>query len=68
MTPRGFGRLRVETLQAYARLFDVSVADFFQFTHLDGDLDVEVDHSDGGLVQRLRIFARESGAGPTPTG
>jgi hypothetical protein len=55
LTPRGFRRARVETLERYARLFDVSVADFFHFTHLEDDLAFQVAHSPGRVVQRLDV-------------
>lgn len=60
-TPRGFERARVETLAKYARLFDVSVADFFQFTHLDGPLSVEVEHGPGRVVQKVAVASAARG-------
>ncbi len=55
MTRRGFERATVETLSRYARLFDVSVADFFQITHLAEGLAADVEHGPGRVVARLSV-------------
>jgi hypothetical protein len=57
MTPRGFQRVRVETLLAYARLFDVSVADLCQFAVLGPGLRAEVKYYHDRLVERLEVTA-----------
>jgi len=68
LTPSGFDRMGVETLRRYARLFDIAVGEFFQFTHLDGELSVELSRSEGGLVQRVRVFQASKGAGAVDGG
>lgn len=55
LTPKGFDAMPIEVLRRYARLFDISVADFFQFTHLDGDLAADVQRSPSGLAQKVRV-------------
>jgi hypothetical protein len=55
MTPEGFAKVRVETLKGYARLFDISVADFFQFTHLEETLSAEIEDSPGRVVQKVVV-------------
>lgn len=55
MTRQGFERATVETLARYARLFDVSVADFFQITHLGEGLTAEAEHGPGRVVMRLAV-------------
>ena len=64
LTPKGFDKIQVRTLRLYARLFDIPVADFFQFTHLDGDLGVEVTRAADGVLARLRVFPRAPGGEP----
>ena len=69
MTVRGFERLRVETLKGYARLFDVAVADFFQFLRLPEGVDAEVRNLNDRLFQQVTVAARSgtgsgTGAGP----
>ena len=55
MTPEGFGDAKVEHLKRYARVFGITVGDFFQFTHLPGSLEVEMVKTDDRLVSRLLI-------------
>jgi hypothetical protein len=62
LTPSGFRRADVETLERYARIFDVKVGDFFQFTQIDDALSVEVEHSVDGLVQHLKLATRATAA------
>jgi hypothetical protein len=57
-TAKGFARVRVETLQRYARLFDVAVADFFQFLHLPDGTTAEVRALRDRLFQRVTVAAR----------
>lgn len=59
MTPEGFDGIKVETLKRYAKVFDIVVSDLFQFTHLTGELDVEMDATKDRLVQRLTISIKE---------
>jgi len=55
MTPSGFEKARVETLKRYARIFDIAVADFFEFTHIDQDVSAEVARSPGRIVQKITV-------------
>lgn len=64
LTPQGFQRIDVETLQRYARIFDVTVGDFFQFTQVDEDLAVDIRHSPGRLVQHINV-AQASPSSPS---
>jgi hypothetical protein len=57
-TARGFARIRVETLQRYARLFDIAVADFFQFLHLPDGMAVDVRNLGDRLFQRVTVADR----------
>jgi hypothetical protein len=56
-TPEGFERIPIEMLRRYARLFDLSVGDFFQFVELAGQLTAEVKPGQGGLLQHIRVAA-----------
>jgi hypothetical protein len=58
MTPKGFAKVDVATLQKYARLFDVGIADFFQFTRVKGDLEVSTERFAERLVQYVAVSAR----------
>lgn len=55
LLPQGFQRIDVATLARYARIFDVTVGDFFQFTQVDEELSVDVTHSADRLVQHVRV-------------
>lgn len=55
MTPAGFEHASIGTLKGYAKLFDLSLADFFQFTRLEGEFSVTVRHSQDRLVQEICI-------------
>ena len=55
MTPRGFGRARVEELQRYARVFDVSVGDLFDFTFVDEAIRVESARFHDRLIHQARF-------------
>jgi hypothetical protein len=59
MSPRGFLSVDVATLVQYARLFDVSVADFFQFAVLGPGLHAEVKYFHDRLVEHLEVTAGE---------
>jgi hypothetical protein len=58
MTARGFERVRVETLKRYARVFDIAVADFFQFLRLPEGIDAEVRNLNDRLVQQVAVAVR----------
>jgi hypothetical protein len=51
MTPAGFSSVTVEQLTRYARVFDVSVGDFFWFARQRDGVAVEVKNQAGGLLQ-----------------
>lgn len=55
MTPDGFERVKVATLQRYARIFDIAVGDFFQFTHLTGGLEAGVERFHQRLIQKVTV-------------
>jgi hypothetical protein len=60
--PEGFEDVSIAMLRRYARLFDVSVGDFFQFVELTGELVATVRSAQGGLVQHVRVTS-EPGEG-----
>ena len=52
MTPEGFRRATVEQLMRYAKVFDVTVSDFFELSYLADDIETEVSkHHDRLLLQ-----------------
>jgi hypothetical protein len=54
LTPEGFARVRVRELEAYARQFDVCVADFFQIAYLrEGVVVAEAKHDEARRLQTL---------------
>lgn len=55
MTPKGFETVKVGTLLRYARVFDIAVGDFFQFTHLAGDLPATVQRFHDRLIARITV-------------
>ena len=57
LTPKGFGKVKVAVLQRYARLFDVAVADFFQFTCLPDGVEVGVERRSDRLLQDVTVGA-----------
>ena len=63
-TPAGFESVPIETLRRYARLFDVAVADFFEFVELAEDLTSSVRQGQGGLVQHVCVAP--AAAEPSP--
>jgi len=62
-TPAKFSQVTVAELQRYARVFDVSVGDFFQLVELCDETPVEVRSAQAGLVQHVRV-----GTAPTEDG
>lgn len=56
LTPAGFRELTVDLLQRYARVFDVAVADFFQFLIVKEGVEVKPNHSNERLVQTIEAF------------
>ena len=53
LRPKGFATVTVEQLQRYARVFDVGVADFFQFLVEGKGTSVSVEQSADRLVQQV---------------
>jgi len=60
VTAEGFRSARVDTLERYAAIFDATVADFFQLTHISDGLEVEVERAEGGSVQRVTVTLSDS--------
>ena len=55
MTVDGFEKVKVEALQKYAKIFDVGVADFFQFTFVPDSVRVHVKKFEKRLLQQVDI-------------
>jgi transcriptional regulator with XRE-family HTH domain len=55
LTMDGFRDVTVATLQRYARIFDVAVADFFQFVDVPAEVDVREDRKAERLLQVLTL-------------
>jgi hypothetical protein len=51
LTPTGFDAVTVEQLRRYARVFDVSVADFFGYLQVQEKIEATVTDHQGHLVQ-----------------
>jgi hypothetical protein len=58
LTPAGFSSAKVEALRRYARIFDVGVSDFFQFTYVPDEVSVEVRRIQDRLIQNVTITAK----------
>jgi hypothetical protein len=58
LTPKGFDTIKVEQLRRYARIFDIAVSDFFQFTHVPENVSVEVEKYQGRLIQNVSIAVK----------
>ncbi|NOZ01885.1 MAG: hypothetical protein GXP54_08360 [Deltaproteobacteria bacterium] len=61
MTPEGFGGLKVRTLKKYAKLFDVAVADFFQFTHIAAGMNATAKRFHERLIQKVQVTIESEG-------
>jgi hypothetical protein len=59
--PEGFARATVEELRRYARVFDVSVADFFSFVFVHGELECSSRRLVDRLLERVDVGARPGG-------
>lgn len=57
LTPKGFRDVTVEQLQRYARIFDLRVADFFEFIHVANGVELETEQRQERLIQILRLSA-----------
>jgi len=58
LTPKGFDAATVAQLRAYARVFDISVADFFAFLHLPDGLEAATHDHQNHLVQVTDVKVR----------
>lgn len=58
LTPKGFDGASVSQLRAYARVFDIAVADFFSFLHLPDGLEASSRDFQGHLVQVTDVKAK----------
>jgi len=56
LTPAGFADVTVAMLQRYARVFDLNVADFFEFVRLPEGIEVERAQRQDRLIQLLTVF------------
>lgn len=55
MTLDGFPQVKIEALQKYAKIFDIGVADFFQFTFIPDNVSVQVKKFKKRLLQQVDI-------------
>lgn len=60
LTPAGFRTITVEILQRYARVFDVTVADFFQFMLVKEGANVATSQKSERLYQLVDVFPEET--------
>ncbi len=58
LTPEGFGSVKIEALRGYARIFDISVSEFFQFIYITDDLSVTVDKLNDRLMQQVTVSSK----------
>ncbi len=59
MTLEGFKSARVEELQRYARVFDVSVSDFFDFTFIGDTIAVETKRHHDRLISESTMRVKK---------
>jgi hypothetical protein len=55
LTLEGFKKINIETLEKYARIFDVSVADFFYFLNVDDSSKLDIKHYHNKLIQDINL-------------
>lgn len=55
LTPAGFGEVTVAVLQRYARVFDLAVADLFQFVDVGEGVEVRDEHRRERLIQLVTV-------------
>jgi len=55
LTPEGFKKIKVEELQKYSIIFDVSVADFFQFLMIDDNIKYKTNNYNERIIQEINI-------------
>jgi hypothetical protein len=59
MTPIGFDSVKIEILKRYAKVFNIAVSDFFQFTYLKDDFSVELERFNHALLQKVTIAPKK---------
>ena len=59
MTPDGFATVTVGQLQKYAKVFDIAVNDFFEFSFLSEDVSVEASKHLDRLIEQ-RTFTKKN--------
>ena len=60
MTLHGFRSARVEDLQSYARVFDVAVSDFFEFSFVDEEIAVDRMRHHSRLINESTFTVKTS--------
>ena len=59
LTMKGFMKLDLITLKKYASIFDISIGDFFQFIHIDNNVDVKVTKKCDKIIQDIMISIKK---------
>jgi hypothetical protein len=59
LTMKGFMKLDLITLKKYALIFDISIGDFFQFIHIDDNVDVKVTKNCDKTIQDIIISIKK---------
>ena len=59
LTMKGFMKLDLITLKKYASVFDISIGDFFQFIHIDDNIDVKVTKHNDKIIQDIIISVKK---------
>ena len=59
LTLEGFKKMDIKTLLEYAKIFDVSAGDFFQFLYIDDKVKVDVKKSKDRLIQDIIISGKK---------
>ncbi len=55
LSMNGFYKIKVETLKKYAKIFDIALADLFQFIDVNGNFNIEVKNYNKGVMQNINI-------------
>jgi hypothetical protein len=55
LTMKGFMKLDLITLKKYASIFDASIGDFFQFIHIQDNIEIAVNNSKNKITQDIYI-------------
>ncbi|MBN2545285.1 MAG: hypothetical protein JXB50_05760 [Spirochaetes bacterium] len=56
LTFEGFKQITIEELQKYSIIFDVSVADFFQFLILDEKVECQIKNFNERIIQKINVL------------